>query len=107
MYVGNDAKGREMHDIIEVYITVDDSPLDSYKLQKEEVYAICTCPIDELIKVHTEPGYSFTVTSLTANGERQEITVKKDSFPENYDNYHFKMVLLAKRYLAGEKHLLY
>ncbi|MBU1110766.1 hypothetical protein KKB83_04060 [Patescibacteria group bacterium] len=32
---------------------------------------------------------------------------KKDSFPFNWDNYHFKIALLADRFLKDEKNLIY
>jgi isopentenyldiphosphate isomerase len=106
-YVGRDTKGREMHNIIEVYMATDNSDLGSYVLQQEEVYAICLCPIDELIKAHSDPAYSFTTEALTSSGKTEQIVVRSSSFPENYDNYHFKIALLAKRYLDGDKHLIY
>lgn len=45
--------------------------------------------------------------ALTAGGDEIDIKVNKSSFPENWDNYHYKIAVLADRYFKGEKDLLY
>lgn len=107
LHVSPDVKGRERHNVVDIFMIKDNSPLNSYELQESEVYSICACPIDDLIKVHTQKNYVFRVTALKSNGEKIEIKVNKDSFPFNWDNYHFKIVLLAQRFLKGEGNLLY
>jgi hypothetical protein len=74
---------------------------------KKLVHAIFSCPIDELLKAHTKRGYAFAAIGLTNSGKITTIKVSKNSFPYNWDNYHFKIALLAKRFLQGEKDLLY
>ena len=76
-------------------------------MDKEEVHALCICPIDELIKAHRDPSYRFSAKSLLATGEGRNVDVSKASFPENYDDFHYKMALLADRYLKGEQDLVY
>lgn len=107
LHVSPDTKGRMRQNAVDIFMTVDNSDTDNYKLQESEVYAICVCPIAELMKVHTIDNYSFSANGITSGGEEVEIKVDKDSFPYNWDNYHFKIVLLADRLLSGEKHLLY
>ena len=107
LHVSPDTKGRMRQNVVEIFMTVDNSDLVKFKLQESEVYAVCICPIPELIKVHTNEDYSFKADGITSGGEKIEINVNKDSFPYNWDNYHFKIVLLADRLLKGEKHLLY
>lgn len=107
IHVSPDQLGNERRNIVDIAFIVDNSPLDSYVLQKDEVFAVCSCPIDELIKTHTDPDHSFTTEILTADGKRKPLTVKRDSFPENWDDYHFKIALLAKRFIGGDKHLIY
>lgn len=102
-----DTKGRRRQTVVDIALVEDSESLDSYVLQEEEVYAICACPIDDLIRVHTEPDYSFDVRGLAAKKEEISIHVTKDSFPKNWDPCHLKMALLAKRYLDGEKVLIY
>jgi 8-oxo-dGTP pyrophosphatase MutT (NUDIX family) len=108
LYVGFHDDGTSHNNAIDVYLTRDDTPLGEYRLQESEVYALCKCPINELLKAHRNKSYKFSVQGLTAYGKEISISVNKDSFPENYwDDYHFKMALLADRYFKGEKDLLY
>jgi hypothetical protein len=105
--VSPDTEGRMRQNVVDVFMILDNSPVGNYKLQESEVYAVCACPIVELIKTHTEVGYTFKVPGLTSLGEHIDITVGKDSFPYNWDNYHFKITLLADRFVKGEKYLIY
>ena len=105
--VSPDLRKVMRHYIIDVFMVLDNSPLKSYKLQKDEIYAIFFLPIDKLIKVHTVKNYAFKAKGIKNNSEKIEITVKKDSFPYNFDAYHYKIALLAKRFLNKEKNLIY
>ena len=49
----------------------------------------------------------FTTKGLTNRGKEIQIKVNKNSFPFNWDNYHFKIALLAERFLKGEGNLIY
>jgi hypothetical protein len=92
---------------IDILAIEDNASLDSYLLREQEVYAICICPIDELLKTHREKGYSFTVKGKKFDKTEIDITVNKEIFPENWDPYHYKMTLLIDRLLKGEKELMY
>jgi len=108
LYVGLNANGTSHNNIVDIYMIEDDATLSSYVLQAEEVYALCACPVRELLKVHKDSRYSFTTKALTAIGDVIAITVSKASFPENYwDDYHYKIAILADRYFKGEQDLLY
>jgi len=107
LYAGYGQDGSLRHTVNHVYFIVDNAPLEEYKLQEKEVYAMCVCPVEELIKVHSKKGYKFAVDSVLATGEKIKIEVDKDSFPENYDDYHFKMALLAKRFFEGDEFVLF
>lgn len=99
--------GEMTHTVVDIFFVIDNSPLEQYILEKNEVYAIAACPLNELLKVHTEQNHSFNVESITNEGITKEITITKDSFPYNWDNYHFKISLLAKRYLERQGNLVY
>lgn len=105
--VSSDTKKRIRHNVVDIFIIEDNSDLKSYKLQENEVYAIYACPIDDLIKVHTINNYSFKVKGITSKGEDVEIEVTRESFPYNWDNYHFKIALLADRFTKHEENLIY
>lgn len=107
LYVGFNNDGTSHNNIIDIYMVEDNLSLDSYKLEANEVYAICVCPIKELLKVHRNADYGFTAEGVTATGESFATEVKKESFPENWDDYHFKIAILADRYYKGEKDLIY
>jgi hypothetical protein len=107
LYVGFNTDGTSHNNIIDIYMVEDDNPLSSYTLEEAEVYALCSCPVKELLKAHHDPTYSFKVKALTADGKEIDIMVNRDSFPENWDNYHYKIAVLADRFFNGEKDLLY
>jgi hypothetical protein len=107
LHVGPDTKGRMRKNVVEVFMVLDNAPIVNYKLQESEVYAVCVCPIDSLIKAHTEKWFAFTASALTSTGKQIDIQVNKESFPYNWDNYHFKIALLADRFVKGDKYLLY
>ncbi|MFA7301168.1 MAG: NUDIX domain-containing protein [Candidatus Shapirobacteria bacterium] len=106
VHISPDTKNRERHNVVHIFMTVDNSPLENYVLQKSEVHAIVSCPINELIKVHTQ-DYSFVAKGLDTEKKSFEIKVDKDSFPYNWDNYHFKIALLTDRLIKGDKNLIY
>ena len=102
-----DRHGNTRNNLVDIFMIKDDSPLSTYTLEKNEVRAICICPIYELLQVHTNPKLSFKVKGLTSNGSKIDLTIRKQSFPYNWDNYHLKMAILAQKFLAGEKILVY
>ena len=107
MHVGEPTEfGRKMN-ILELYMTEDNEPLSSFKLDSKEVYAICSCPITDLLRVHHDDSYTFPAQAVRYDGRPYTIHVKKGSFPHNWDDYHFKIALLAERYFKGERDLIY
>ncbi|MFC1790071.1 NUDIX domain-containing protein [Patescibacteria group bacterium] len=102
-----DIHGKLRKSVIQVFMIIDNSPLDAYVLEEREVYAICFCPLKKLIRAYTQKGYQFNVSALTCQGRKTKVKVTKKSFPQGWDDYHFKIALLAKRFLKGEKHLIY
>lgn len=106
IYVGFDAKDRELHEVNDVYMTEDNSSLSTYRLQIEEVDAILVCPVRELLRVNQESGYTFLAKGLSSAGKPVAVEVDKLSFPENWNDYHYKIAILADRYFRGETDLL-
>ncbi|OGM22531.1 hypothetical protein A2961_02840 [Candidatus Woesebacteria bacterium RIFCSPLOWO2_01_FULL_39_21] len=107
MHVSPDVNGKMRQNIVDISFILDNSQLSTYLLQEAEVYAITSLPIGELIKVHSKLEYQFQAEAFVADGKTIKLDVKKDSFPFNWDNYHFKIALLADRFLKGEKNLIY
>src|SRR3989344_343238 len=90
LHVSPDIHGFTRHNVVDIFFVIDNSPLESYELEKEEVFTIAACPIDKLIQVHTEK-HPFEVEALKNDKEKIKITINADSFPYNWDNYHFKI----------------
>lgn len=107
IYISPDENKIMRNYVVDVFMTLDNSNISTYKLKKDEVYSIFSLPIDELIKVQTVKEYSFEAKGLMYDGKPTVFTVKKDSFPYNFDDYHLKIPLLAKRFLNKEKNLIY
>lgn len=107
IHVALDERNLKRLNIVDIFFITDNSPLSSFKLQKEEVQAVFSLPIKELIKVHADKNYSFQARGLDNSDKEIVFTVKSSSFPYNFDKYHYKMALLAKRFLNGDKHLIY
>jgi isopentenyldiphosphate isomerase len=107
MHVGQDTAGWTNNNIVELYFVEDDTPLKEYVLAKDEVYAIVSCPIAELLKAHQDEAYTFEADGYRQDGTAYRMKVSKNSFPENWDNYHYKIALLADRYFKGEQNLIY
>ena len=70
------------------------------------MHSVCVCPIDKLIAVHKN-GTAFDVELILYDGIRSKKTIDQDSFPYNWDNYHFKIAILAQRYLNGDHLIIY
>lgn len=107
LYVGFNTNGTSHNNVVHVYMVEDNAPPLTYRLEEAEVYAICVCPVRELLAAHRDPSYSFEVKALTATGKEIDISVGKASFPENWDDYHHKIAILVDRYFKGEKDLIY
>lgn len=105
--VSRDVNGYRRNNVVDVCMVVDGAPLSQYRLEEAEVSAIFLCPIDELIRVHTEPEHSFIASGLSDTGRELTKAVTAESFPLNWDRYHFKVALIAQRLLAGDRYLVY
>lgn len=105
--VGIGTDGTQRNTVSDLFMIEDDSPLETYRLEEDEVYAICACPLEELYKVHTVKNYTFEVVGKKYDHNDLKIKVNKDIFPQNWDDYHFKIVLLLQRYFKGAKNLIY
>lgn len=107
LHVSPDEKGRIRQNVVDICFTIDNSPLESFLLQKTEVSAVCVIPIEKLQKVHTQAKYSFSVVGMSSEKHKYKLTIKKESFPINWDDYHYKIALLSKRFLEGDKNVMY
>jgi len=105
--VSPDIRGLERKTVLDIFLVVDNSLLDSYQLEENEVTGVAICPLNELLQLHRGDLESFSVELMKADKSRFEYVVTKDSLPKNWDNYHYKMALLIERYVRGERELVY
>jgi len=105
--VGIGQDGTKRNTVSDLYLIEDNSPLEKFTIQERELYAICSVPLSELIKVHEDPNHSFKIEALKADRTKTIITVDKNIFPPNWDNYHYKMAMLIDRYFKSEKNLIF
>jgi len=105
-----DDNDRILRNVVDVFIVLDNSPLNSFVLEHQELDGLYRCNTQDLIRVHTEPDYAFSATGIAFQNnhlEPSEILVTGSSFPLNWDQYHLKMALIAERFINGERHLYY
>ncbi|HXH26925.1 MAG TPA: NUDIX domain-containing protein [Candidatus Acidoferrum sp.] len=107
LFVGFNTNGTSHNNVVELYMIEDNALLEEYVLEEAEVYALCACPVRELLQAHQDPSYNFSVKARLQDGSSVDISVNQKSFPENWDDYHHKIALVAQRYFSGEKDLLY
>ena len=107
LWFGHDRNGNPRQTAVDVFFIQDDSSLSKYHLHPQEVNGLVACPINQLIKVHQNKKYHFTASGLDPQGNNIIVNVSQNSFPYNWDNYHFKITLLAQRFLSGEKNIIY
>jgi ADP-ribose pyrophosphatase YjhB (NUDIX family) len=107
LYVNRYGNNPDRHTITHVFMVKDNTPIESFNLDPVEVSAIVASPIAELLKAHTDKKYQFKAHGY--NNQHQPFTtpVSQESFPYNWDNYHYKIALFANRFLNGERDLIY
>lgn len=107
MFVDFDLKKRKLQTINDVFITIDNSSLASFKLQKEEVSSLLIIKIADLEKVFQQKAYSFKARGINQKGQEITQNIQKADFIQNWDSYQYKIAKLSKRFVKGEKNLIY
>ena len=95
--------GHTHKTVIDVYFTRKSVDISKMVLEADELYAITLLPIEKLEKVWQDKNYSFSAKAYNLEGKVIEVEVSYDKFPYNWDNYHYKIVKLAKRFLKREE----
>lgn len=103
--IGQDNTVR--NSVVSLFLVEDNLPITRFLMQKKEVHAVCVCPIDQILKVHQDKDFSYNQEILLHDGTTSTITINQNSFPPNWDPYHYKMALLIDSYFKGEKNLMF
>lgn len=77
--------------------------LETYRFQSEEILGLVKFPIEAGLRLFTGQSASVTVAAVGLGSDSIELTT--DDFIHSLDNYVLKVMILARRYFAGEKQL--
>ncbi len=91
------------HGFNEVFLLDHDAPLESYQFDRHEISSLLRFTIDDGLAL-----FSGAVESIPAQAVGEEsgaVTLTRDDFIPSVDNYMYRICILAKRFLNGEKHL--
>lgn len=78
-------------------------PLENYCFQNEEILGLVTLPIAAGLRLFTGEAAAVTVKAVGLGSDTIDLT--RDDFIHSLDNYVLKMLILARRYFAGETQL--
>lgn len=109
IFVGNRVginlyKGLIDHEISHTFLYQCDKSLNEFEYQREEISGLIALPIEEGIQLFAGEIDLIEVEAVGMGDDRVIIT--RDQFIPSIDNIYYKSLILAKRFLAGEKHLL-
>jgi isopentenyldiphosphate isomerase len=107
VFVDFDMKNRKLQTVCDVFITIDNISLSSFNLQPEEVASLLIINITDLEQVFTKENYTFISQGVNLHKQPITETISREDFIDNWDNYQYKMALLSRRFVRGEKNLLY
>lgn len=86
-----------------VYFYECDQSLESYRYQSEEILGLVKLPIDGGLRLFSGEVAAITVEAVGLGSETIQLT--SADFIQSLDNYVLKVLILARRYFAGETHL--
>jgi isopentenyldiphosphate isomerase len=87
----------------DVFLYIYDQDIGDYHYQVEEVAGLLVLPVDEGLAMFA--GERESITARAVGVQNGDITITPSDFIDTPDSYTYKMLILAKRALNGEKHL--
>lgn len=102
-----EVKNKTLFTIPHVHIGLLEIDLEKLKPDIDEVDALFEIPLNKISAVLSDETDSFPMKIVNVKGEQEKLTINHASFPKNWDNYLLKMVLIAEKYLSGERNLVY
>ncbi len=90
----------------DVYLLQRDIHAGALILQKEEVAGVIEMDVDQGISLFSGSIASLALSLTRTDGSREAITASTDDFVPCLDRYYLKLLLLARRYVSGERELL-
>ncbi len=92
------------HEIADVFFYICDKPLREYNYQREEVDGLAAFDVDDALAMYA--GERESIEAQAVGFGQDEITITPADFVPTIDNCIYKILVLAKRCLNGEKHLV-
>lgn len=92
------------HEIADVFVYICDRPLHEYDYQREEVDGLVAFDIDEGLALFA--GERESLKAQAVGFGQDVITITPADFVPTKDAYVYKILILAKRCLNGEKYLV-
>ncbi len=86
-----------------VYFYECNQPLETYHYQSEEILGLVKLPIEPGMRLFTREASSVTVEAVGLDSDTIELTT--EDFIHSIDRYVLKVLILARRYFAGETQL--
>jgi len=105
--VGVDSRGRERKLVVTVYMTICDTPLSDFVLDKQEVPALYEIAAQDVITAFESPGLQFTARGIDCEGRPVVARVSAEDFSYVFGGYHLKIARIAKKYAWGERRFCY
>ena len=100
---------KEFQEVFFVHRNVN---LSDFQLPPEEVAGMIELPVKKCIALFSEEVDEIEVKGVFVDSPEnigkpiiQNIYISREDFISFVDNFHFKIMILAERYLLGEKHL--
>jgi len=91
------------HEFVDVFLLIHDQKITSYAYQVEEVAGLIALPLDDALALFA--GEQDTIHAQAVGVQTGEVLIRRDDFVPSLDSYHYKILIVAKRVLNGEKHL--
>lgn len=89
-----------------VYFLKDNTPLDQYTLQPEEVDGVYELDINDGFKLFNDEVKEVSMQGFSRERAMLEtITVTKANFVKRSSSYYNKLFIMAERFINGEKYL--
>ena len=94
----------------DVFFLVHEAELTDYNFDRTEVAGLVLLDIDRALDMFAGQSSSMTARAVMLSADKRDlapgdITITPDDFVPNLDRYTYRILILAKRFLNGEKHL--
>lgn len=91
-------------EVANVFLYEVDMALSDFDYLREEISGLVALPVDDGLALFA--GEVDNVTVEAVGFGQDMLTITRDDFTPSADDIYYKSMVLAKRFLLGEKHLL-